>query len=225
MPCIACERGPADERLEAAVLPAVVQRPVGVDDHVPDLARGPVRAAMELAIDDQAPSDARRPRDVDHVARAPSGPVVELAQSGHVGIIGEIHLRARGPAHERHKRHVLPGQVRWIDQDASLEVDRPGRCDGDAANLFPAAVAVDLARRPVHHRLRGWQRMSPRLDAGDELAVGARERDPDLRSTEIDSGQHGAIRVTVLTRQAGLPAYDKERLFPPRVWRAVELTR
>jgi len=29
----------------------------------------------------------------------------------------------------------------------------------------------------------------------------------------------------VLTRQAGLPAYDKERLFPPRVWRAVELTR
>jgi len=29
----------------------------------------------------------------------------------------------------------------------------------------------------------------------------------------------------VLTRQAGLPAYDTERLFPPRVWQAVELTR
>ena len=29
----------------------------------------------------------------------------------------------------------------------------------------------------------------------------------------------------MLTRQAGLPAYDTERLFPPRVWRAVELTR
>ena len=29
----------------------------------------------------------------------------------------------------------------------------------------------------------------------------------------------------MLTRQAGLPAYDTERLFPPRVWQAVELTR
>ena len=182
MPGFSCERGSAYESLEAAALSAVVQRPVGVDDHVSDLARGPVPAAVKLAVDDQAAADTGRPRDVDHVARAAACAVVELAEPGHVRIVGEIHLRTGGAAHQRHQRHVLPGQVRRVDEDAALEVDRSWRGDCDAAHLFPPPMAVDLRGRPVHHRLRGGQRVGPGLDAGDELSVGARERDPHLRS-------------------------------------------
>src|SRR5206468_8102194 len=55
----------AHERLQAASLAAVVERPVGVDDHVPDLAGGAVRAPVEPAVDDQAAAYTGRPGDVD----------------------------------------------------------------------------------------------------------------------------------------------------------------
>ena len=66
------------EDLQAAVLPALVERPVGIDDHVANLARRPVAAAMQLSIDDQTATDPGRPRDVNHVPGAAAGSAVVL---------------------------------------------------------------------------------------------------------------------------------------------------
>src|SRR5207245_8566536 len=68
----------AHECLQAAALAAVVQGSVGVDDHVADLARGPVPATVQLAVDDQPATHAGRPCDGDHVSGATTGAVVAL---------------------------------------------------------------------------------------------------------------------------------------------------
>jgi hypothetical protein len=173
-------------------LAAAVERPVGVDDHVPDLPRRAVRAAVQLAVDDQAAADPRRPGDVDHVPGPAPGAVVVLTEAGHVRVVGELDLRPRGAAHHRHEGHVLPWQVGWVDEDAALQVDGPGRRDGDAAHLLAPAVAVDLRGSPVDHVLWRLEQRRFRLDACHELAVRARERDTDLRSAEVDARQHVA---------------------------------
>src|SRR5206468_6707681 len=175
-------RGAADDTLQPAPLAAVVERTIGVDDHVPDLARGSVGAAVELAIDDQAAADACRPGDVDHVPAAPPRAVVKLTQPGHIGVVGELDLGAGGAAHHRDQRHVLPRQVRWIDEHAAPDVDRPRRGDRDAADLLAATMTIDLAGRPVDHRLGCRQHFGFGLDAGHEVAVGPRERDAYLGS-------------------------------------------
>ena len=139
-------------------------------------------ATVKLAVDDQAAADPGRPRDVDHVPAAATGAVVKLAESRHIGVIGEVDLRAGGAAHHRDQGDVLPGQVWRIDQDAALEVDRPGGGDRDAADLLAAAVAVDLRGGPVDHVLRRGQQRGLGLDARHQASVGARERDANLGS-------------------------------------------
>src|SRR4029077_1229397 len=128
----------------AAVLAAVVERAVRIDDHVPDLARRAVTAAMEAAVDDQTAAYTGRPSDVDHVASPAPGPAVELAQPGHVGVVREVHLGARGAAEHLCEGHILPGQVGRVDQDAAQDVDRTGSSDRDAGHLLTAAKALDL---------------------------------------------------------------------------------
>src|SRR6476660_3677480 len=88
-------RTPAED-LEAAVLPALIERSVWVDDHVADLSGRAMGAAVQLSVDDQPAADPRRPRYVDHVAGAPTGAAVELSEACHVGVVRETGGRARG---------------------------------------------------------------------------------------------------------------------------------
>ncbi len=191
MPRLACDVGSADEGLEAAALAARIERTVGVDDHVPHLAAGSVRAPMKLAVDDQPATHAGRPGDVNHVSSASASSPVKLAEAGHVRVVRQLNLGAGCAREHGHQGHVLPRKVRRVDEDAVLEVDRAGRGDGDAAHLLATAVLVDLGRGPVDHRLRRSQRGRLGLDAGDQVSIRARKGDSDLSPAEIDAGQHG----------------------------------
>src|SRR5207245_11572474 len=84
MPGLLREVGAAAEDLETSVLAAVVERPVGVDDHVPDLARRAVTAAVQAAVDDEPAADAGRPRDVDHGAGPATRAAMQLPEPRHV---------------------------------------------------------------------------------------------------------------------------------------------
>ena len=167
------EVGAPTENLETSSLAAAVERPVGVDDHVPDLARRAVSPAVQAAVDDQAAADSGRPRDVDHVAGVTPRAVVELTQARHVGVVGEVNLGAGGAAEHRSQRHVFPWQVRRVDEDATLDIDRPGRSDCDAGHLLISAQALDLRCRPVDQALRRFEHGSFGLDARDQLSVRA----------------------------------------------------
>src|SRR5713226_10105074 len=94
----------ADENLQTAALAAVVERAVGIDDHVPDLASRAVSAAVQTAVNDDAAADPGRPRDIDNVASPVAGAAVELAQARHVGVVRKMHLGAGGAAQHRYQR-------------------------------------------------------------------------------------------------------------------------
>ena len=156
-----------------------------------DLTRGPVRAAVQVAVDDEASTDPGRPRDVDHVLRAAAGAAVELAEAGHVGIVGDEGLRAGGAAQHVRERDVVPARQVWrVDEDAAHDVDRARRRDRDSRQLVAAAVALDLARRPLDHALRRAEERRLGLEAAREPAVGARQRDAYLGPAEIDACEH-----------------------------------
>src|SRR5882762_11579134 len=101
-----------------------------------------------------------------------------------------MNLRAGCAAEHRGEGHVAPRKIRWVDQHPSLVVDRARRGKRDAAYLFAPTMTIDLRRRPVDQRLGGWQERRLGFDAGDEVSIRARERDSDLGSAEVDSGQH-----------------------------------
>src|SRR5690606_39552392 len=67
---VALDRGPAGERLNAPAPSAAAARPVDQHDDVADLARAVVRAAQQLAVEDDPPADAGSREDPDHRAIA-----------------------------------------------------------------------------------------------------------------------------------------------------------
>src|SRR5262245_49189074 len=63
------DRRAAGHRLETPFVPAAALRPVDVNDHVADLARGVIEAAVKLAVHNQSAADARAYKNADHAPR------------------------------------------------------------------------------------------------------------------------------------------------------------
>jgi hypothetical protein len=191
MACLARQVRAAAEHLEAAVLSALVERTVGVDYHVPDFARSPMGATVQLPVDYQSATNTGRPCDVDHVPRAATGPAVEFTKPRHVSVIRDVGWGAGGAPEHCCERDVPPsGEVRRVNQDASLDVDWSRGADCDAAHLLTASMPFDLGRRPFDHSLRAAEKRGSGLEARDQLAVRARKRNAHLRPTKVDPSQH-----------------------------------
>src|SRR5205823_4407034 len=81
----------AGERLEAAAVAAAADQAVLVEDHVPDLARGAVAPAVDVALEVQACADARRDLEVGDLGEAATGPEGDLGERAEIGVVVGEH--------------------------------------------------------------------------------------------------------------------------------------
>ena len=176
---------------------------------------------MELAVDDQPTPHAGRPRDEDHVAGAAARPrwnsprpAMSASLATNAGApVALLSIAARGTL-----RH--PGRFGGLTRTPRSTSIGPGCADRDAAQLLAASVPLDLHRRPVDHPLRAAEQWCGCLEAGDQLAVGARQGNPHLRPAKVDSRQHVqwtvALRLRIRTRSAvglGVPPRSRSALW------------
>ena len=126
---------------------------------MPDFAREPLSAAVQVAADDQPCADPGVGLDVDQLIGGAPMQVV-LAARHHVGVVVDDRDAGEPLAQPLGDREPVPSRHgRGVDRPAAGEVDRCRQADADAPN--PAWVkARALAQRiqPVGHRLKGGQR-------------------------------------------------------------------
>jgi hypothetical protein len=158
---------------------------------VTELAPVPHRAAIETAVEDDAPADARRDREVDHVAGAGAGAVAMLAG----GRRGRVVLEGRRPfvrlLDERRDRDVVPvGQVRRRHEQAARRVERPAGADPDRGDLGPgetrlgdrAAAELEQAVDPVRRAFLGEGRLD---EERQHAALAVDDAGSELRPTDV----------------------------------------
>src|SRR5829696_6683362 len=121
--CGAGDRGSAGDLLPTTVVAASAQRTAGLDDHVADLRREPVRAAEQLPVEDDPSADAGADADVQDVAVAVRGPDPDLAPDGG----GVVVLRERRNPERAldaiDERCLAPREVRREPQDPRAGLD------------------------------------------------------------------------------------------------------
>src|SRR5262249_34665280 len=133
-------------RLQASVVPAATQRACRIDDRVPDLARGTLRAAVQFPVDDDAAADAGADGDVDEVPYALPGAERQLAEGGGVGVVLQPGADARALVHDLRQRDVAPAfELRRCGNNAVLGIDPTRRTDADPREI--ADANLHLARR------------------------------------------------------------------------------
>ena len=124
--------------------------PVGVDRHVPDLAREPAGAGERLAVDDQASADADLAGEEEDVLRADGGAPAQLGERAEVGLVGHGDRQRRPPsAYGRTlgQRHVAPAEVRRHRHDAGVAAHDADHADADADHAVGVGQAAQDGAR------------------------------------------------------------------------------
>lgn len=156
-----------------------------------DLAGGIAAAARELAAHDHAAADAAIDLEEHEVlARAAER---ALREGRDVGVVGDVHRKARALAEVLLQRQIVPADVRGRDHDAGVR-DDSRRADADAEHPSRRRFA-EVVDQPLENRERLGR-----------VTVG---RPPDVRSM-----QHGARQVehgaADLVRAREIDADDRE---------------
>ena len=192
------EGGAAGQRLEAAEVAAAADDERVVDDlDVADVAGTPLRAAMEVAVRDDARADPGpdlHDHDVVVAGRDPGPPLAEREQ---VDVVVDPDRGVVAVGEPLPDRVAVPaGHDRRRDRPAGSEFDRTRarRCRPPTAvpgSPGPSRGATRRARRPGRGSASGpasisagsswWPRIRPsRLGDGDVDARGAEVRDEDV---------------------------------------------
>ena len=116
---LAPERRAGGQRLDAAAAGAVALagRAVGLDHGVAELGAGAGRAAVDLAVEDQAAADPGADRQHHRVVGAAGGAVEVLGQGGDVGVVVDEDGQADPLADQVADRQVVERQVDGRDGD------------------------------------------------------------------------------------------------------------
>ena len=212
-PAASQQRAERDARLQAAAVAAGAELAVGIDGDVAELAAEAVRAAEQLAADDDARADAELARDVDEVAeaRARRPPTARRARRGSPRSRRGSGSRPRRGARAAARARRRPPSRGWARRaggrsavDEARAARRPRR---------PSAAARLAARRA--RRAASPARSSstsstprPRLSTATSarVALGRRCRSAARtarKSTPISSPRPTTRRPLELDRQRG----------------------
>ncbi len=184
-----------------AAAAAATDRAVGVDDDVPDLTGGATRAAVELAVDDDAAADTGADGDEDQVAAAAPRAFMELAIGRQLGIVLEMGGHARGGLEQAGDRDVVPpGQVRGVDEHALHRVGRAGDADASGAKVRCRQPVV--AGQLFHHLSQGLDalvgsghRVGVAMPLVDHLAGFVPHRHAQVGATDVDAENMAPART------------------------------
>ena len=142
------QRAGGGDGLQAAAVAAAADDPVGVDEHVAELARQAGAAAVQAAVEDQPGADAGGDLQVDEVARVAAGAERGLGERAEVRVVVDHHRDVEALAQLGGGGHADPARQ-----------DRGG-ADG-------AVALVDRARQAhagADHGLARDARVGQRLD-------------------------------------------------------------
>src|SRR5579884_2069664 len=189
-------------------------RPLGAathascDDDVADLRRPTRCAAQHLAFDDDAAADAGAQREHDQMPLASSGPVPELAQGGHIGIVIHHHCQPQLFFDQIAQRYVLIGNepiafvvakvgrpadhTAWhIDMSRHGDADRPDLVQG---HLRLGGRATHYLADPPHRPRHAGLGVRGGLSAAQQLLVSIHDGGAHVRAAQIDAHDVGRIR-------------------------------
>src|SRR5262249_47403117 len=141
------DRGAARDRLPTSVVPASAQDAAGLDDGVADLAREPVRPALDLAAEDEAAADPRPDPDVEEVLDPAPSAGQELSDRRGVAVVVDRRWQA--------ETGELRGQVDVAPRDVRREPHRPRAAfhEPSGADTDRDAARIEYLRGHVPHRL------------------------------------------------------------------------
>ena len=213
------ERETAGEDFKAALVAAPALGSVHVDDHVTQLPRRVVHAAVEFSIDDDAAADAGADEDAEGVARF--GFELHLIDTEHAGLAVVLQ-------EDRHiqpllqfldQGHVLPAQVGREDDFPVLRVHRPRGADADGPDLLEGEVAfvdgVDhTTRNPLDDGLRSALGFGAELGGAERLQPEVKNPGENLGAAEIDAEDVGAVVIGHASR--GVTAHARGMVWVQR---------
>src|SRR6185503_5655911 len=131
------DRRPGSIRFDAAVVAAFAAASIRVDRDMTELAGGIARTAIDVTVDDDPTTDAGAQGQANDVIRPAGGPSPPLAVNRAVRVVVQRSRQVEAFADPVAQRHVGPAEIRGKQHDAGLRVQRPGRADADAFDLFP----------------------------------------------------------------------------------------
>ena len=150
-------------RLEAAAAATAAQGSLVVEGEVADLARHPVAAAEDLAVEDQPCPDPGGHLDEDDVVVATAQAATVLGERPEVRIVLDVYDGAERPRRCRPHVDALPGGHDRRGQDPVV-ADRSGQPHADRADVGPgqrrAARADRRAGRWPRRRPTSWVRLA-----------------------------------------------------------------
>ncbi len=200
---VARQRGPRQERLDAAAPPAVARRPRPlVVRHrrqriVSPLARDRVRAGDDAAIQHEAAARAGADDDAEDRVSAGRGAIRRFRQREAVGVVGEPYRPAEQAREILAERlAVQPRRVR-VFHEAGCGRDRSRDADANRAAL--ARVLLDVVHE-AHDRGQGGVVGVPRRGNAQAHALLAAVPNGDafdLGAAEVDADSHGAYYPAV----------------------------
>ncbi|MCY1227219.1 hypothetical protein D9M72_394810 [compost metagenome] len=194
------DRGARRHRLDAAQVAAVAARAFLVDADVAHVAGRAGRAAVHLAVADDAAADARA--DLDHKEvreRAPQPP--QLAERHQVDVVVDEHGRRVVFAQVVADREAVPGRhERRVHELADLEVDGAGHADADAQHVPWAlsAAGQQFAHEHAHtgqHHGRAFAHVGGFFVLGEHREVGAQHRDVEAGGADVDADEHAEFGI------------------------------
>ncbi len=117
---------------------------------------------QQPAVDDDAAADARARKNADHVLA-----VLDLAEApfpvgAHVDVVVQHHRHAIALFEQLDQREILPAEIRGVDDDARLRVQRPRRTHAHTLDdRVPGIVqrAVNDLEQPLLRLLPGLDRL------------------------------------------------------------------
>jgi len=169
---------------------------VHVDRDVTDLARQVMLAPQELAIHDDRCTNTRADDDVHHAGRAPARAVIVLAQARCLGIVLEPDRQGQPRFEKPRQRNIVQdGDVRGIEDDAGLVIERAGAAQAHAGERLAGRQARgELGHRfrdAVHHRVCGLRLGHRKSPAGDNAIFRIDQAKRNLGGAQINTDNPG----------------------------------
>ena len=188
--------------LDAADIAAMAARPLQVDADVADVAGGAGRAAIHLAMADDAAADAGADLD-DQEVRQRTLQAPELAQRHQVDVVVDEDRRGIVLPQQVADREAVPGRHQGrVHQLAALEIDRTGDADADAdhRSRIDPQPGQQVAQQHAHarqHHARPLPHVGGLGMPRERPQVGPEHREVEAGGADVDAQQH-AERVAEL---------------------------
>ena len=215
------------EGLEAAVGAALAGRPGRVDGDVAELRTEAMRAAEQLAVDEDAAADAYLAKHADKILELARDSLPVLGERGEVRLVVGAHGQARQP-----RRHLVghadvrPAEVRRPEQRPGLRLDEARERDRDTGR-HQIALLDHLERLTRHPRqpVENGLRLRAPVVRVDAALVANRARqilDTDGQVVDVDLEPDRDDPVSELERLRR-PANATDMLVLPRLAEQIEL--